>query len=427
LKRILWFSPLAPARTDIANYTERLRSPFVRRADLRLVHPGNGEDIPGSVPISSLTPRDLNQADVCIYQIGNDARFHGAIIDCALRHPGIVVLHDRAINECMLGYWEKREQGAGDLYRSAMRKWYGSQGHRAADAVLRGRIEPSAIAPECPLFEVVLDRALGAVSHNPIVARELRQRFPRLPVLDLPLPYPRMDRAICARPPSPQRFIRLAMFGFMGQNRRLSEILTIWAESRHRDRFQLDLAGELPASPLMEEIGRLGLAQSVRYHGFLLEAELDRMIGEADFALNLRNPTMGEASGSQLRIWANGTASAVTDASWYATLPDDCVVKIRPDHEASDIADLLDALAAGTLDLAEMANRGREYLMAHDPERYVSSLLSWIEGDEDTMAIGWAETSVIKSCARAFAQVLPLRHRQTMPVGLMEPYGTRTP
>lgn len=415
-----WFSPLPPAKTDIANYTTRLMPHLNRSAICRFVTPA---DIDSRFAFTGTGgARELNTADFNIYQIGNDERHHASIVKLARRTPGIVILHDRAINELILGMEGDGGETAGMAYRQAMARWYGQDGISAAEAVLQGRTTASSVAARYPLFETVLDGALGAVVHNTEVGRELTTRFPRLPVLTLPLPYAEQVVRACPAPKKDHKDhrIRLAMFGYMAANRRVCEFLTAWANSPHRDLFLLDLAGDLKnTSEINSLIISSGLHNQVRIHGYLPEQALDQMIAEADLALNLRNPTMGEASGSQLRIWANATASVVTDAGWYAQLPDDSVHKIPVDDENAALLRLLDRLAHKNLDLRALGENGRRRLQHHDPANYVATLIDWLEGNRQQMSERYCEVTLIKTVAESFAKLLPANQRPSIPSRLL--------
>ena len=78
MMKIHWFSPLPAARTDIANYTARL-APYLS-AHAEIVFCYDGAETPADFPypvraIRDLSPTELNQADLNIYHIGNNATF----------------------------------------------------------------------------------------------------------------------------------------------------------------------------------------------------------------------------------------------------------------------------------------------------------------------------------------------------------------
>ena len=85
---------------------------------------------------------------------------------------------------------------------------------------------------------------------------------------------------------------------------------------------------------------------------------------------------MGEASGSQLRIWYHALPSLVTDVGWYSSLSRDTVLHVRPEHEIADIQSHLRTFLKTPEPFANMGQRGlRTLLEAHDPESYVRTIL----------------------------------------------------
>jgi hypothetical protein len=85
---------------------------------------------------------------------------------------------------------------------------------------------------------------------------------------------------------------------------------------------------------------------------------------------------MGEASISQLRIWAHALPTLVTHIGWYASLPEDVVAHVRMEHESADIKRHLNAFLSSPGSFAEMGERGRRLLdEEHSVERYVEAVL----------------------------------------------------
>jgi len=113
----------------------------------------------------------------------------------------------------------------------------------------------------------------------------------------------------------------------------------------------------------------------VRLHGFVDEAELDARLAEAHLVFNLRHPTMGEASGSQMRIWNAAAPSVVTDLGWYADLPNETVFKIDPDNEGPALQRLIRQLAEDPSEGRAKGLAGRARLENHHaPARYAQGV-----------------------------------------------------
>lgn len=427
MNRVFWFSPVPPARTDIAQYSLRVVPHLVPLIDLDVVgpdieRPDSGDGVAEILqwrPAGTLTMRDLNASHLCVYNIGNNPVFHSQIMRTGLQHPGIVVLHDRSLQD--LCYATLDEKDGDGLYQTVMSRWYGRAGREAARAVLAGDVPISDLAQDFPLFEVALQGALGVVTHNPDIAAEVADRLPGLPIITLHLPYESATTHAAGVPAlRPDRPIRLVMFGYLNPNRRLCEFLRAWALSPWRERFELDLAGELNNRPEVQAtIAETGLGGQIRVHGFLPDDQLDALIAGAHLVLNLRNPTMGEASGSQLRIWANGAASVVSDTGWYRRLPEGSALRVTTEREHSDLLLLLADLAERRIDLNAIARRGGACLTASDPRTYAATLAEWLESEREAMFARWADTAQIEAIAQTYARCTPSRFIPKLPDRLL--------
>jgi hypothetical protein len=116
------------------------------------------------------------------------------------------------------------------------------------------------------------------------------------------------------------------------------------------------------------------LGSLVKLRGFLPESLVEQKLSTADLAINLRYPSMGEASLSQLQFWDYGLPTLVTRTGWYASLPEDATAFVRPEHEVEDIQSHLRAFLADPGAFRAMGERGRQSLENNDPEKYVDAM-----------------------------------------------------
>jgi glycosyltransferase involved in cell wall biosynthesis len=161
------------------------------------------------------------------------------------------------------------------------------------------------------------------------------------PTYHLDLPFRPSEPAVPASRETigPLRFVQ---FGYIGPNRRLEQVLEALSPLRHEIDFRFDIMGNVwDPTYLNGRIDQMGLSDRVRIHGFVPESDLDARLADAHLVFNLRYPTMGEASGSQLRIWNASAAAVVTDLGWYGSLPDDTVFKIPLEKETAALQDLV--------------------------------------------------------------------------------------
>ena len=333
----------------------------------------------------------INQADVTIYLIGNDPQYHGAIWAVSRQHPGIVVMHDLKLQDFFLVLAEQNRFIDKNDYLRITAFHYGNAGRKLAESYFRRTISLGELADHCSLVEFVTENALAAVAHSPAGYDKLAEDA-SLPIAYIPLcvcgPMPQVDldrrKEVAGNEP-----YRIIIFGFLGRNRRVDAFLKTFSEFQQRSCFRVDIYGTSQTEEITQHlICELGLEESVTMHGFVDEETLDAALRQSDLAINLRYPTMGEASGSQLVIWQYGLPSLVTSVGWYATLPEDTAGFVRFDHERGDIHDHLNDFLAEPERYREMGRNGRRYVEEqHTREGYVNALLELANSVSDSHAI----------------------------------------
>ena len=384
--KINWFSPLPPARTGIADYTFGILPELSSRADVTLWTDRTGWDseLEKYATVRHFQPEhvdwvELNRAELSFYNIGNNHLHHASIWQVSRQSPGIVVLHDVRLHDFFeslyRGHW-RDEPG----YLAQVEKHYGEEGLRIATEFVSARHgDYDFMAQRFSMTGAVLENALGALVHTQDAFNELRAAH-RCPVFYAPLP----SAPIVASNRSDGHASgphRLIIFGHIGRNRRLDAVLDALSQLPQRDRFQLDIYGEIDdAKTVRQRIQTLALKDTVKVHGYAPIEDLDHALSTASLAINLRFPTMGEASASQLRIWEHALPSLVTRVGWYASLSEDAVAYVRPDNEVADIRSHLEMFLEDPQKFARMGRHGRRLVETeHHPKSYASTIVSLAE------------------------------------------------
>lgn len=381
--KLNWFSPLPPARTGIADYTFGILPELSRRAAVTLWTDRLGWDpaLEQYATVRHYQPQrvdwvELNRADLSFYNIGNNHLHHASIWQVSRQSPGVVILHDVRLHDFFeslyRGHW-RDEAG----YLAQIEKHYGAEGRLAATEFVSARHgDFDLMAQRFPLTPAVVENALAAVVHTKNAFDEL-QRDKRCPVFYAPLPSAPISSAknAAGQPPGPHR---LVIFGHIGRNRRLDAVLEALSQLRQQDRFQLDIYGEIDdAKTLRQRIHTLNLKDAVKVRGYAPAEDLDHALSTASLAINLRYPTMGEASASQLRIWEHGLPSLVTKVGWYESLSGKTVAHVRPEHEVADIRSHLESFLDDPDRFARMGKEGRRVVETdHHPATYASTMVS---------------------------------------------------
>ncbi len=380
------FSPLPPLPTDIGNHTAGVLEALRHMARVRVWTSQEGPvhlDMPG-VEIrrfrpEAITAADLNQADATFYNLGNNAKFHRDIHTVARRVPGIVILHDTRLQHFFAAYSERPGEDRG-YYLDQLERSHGPAMRAWGEEFIEGQRELQDLVSGAPMTLAAIDGAVGAVLHNEEDRKSLASKT-HVPVYLQQLSF--QYGPAPARPPAPTLALpaavrsRLIMFGYIGENRRLLPILEALASMPDRDLYRFDIYGLVEQEQEVDSaIAAAGLGSIVTRHGFVPESKLDQALADADLAFNLRWPSMGEASGSQLRLWAAQCPALVTKVGWYAQLPPDTVFMIDQANEHQEIVHHLRALRRTPSRYAEVGARGRRVLeRRHSPAAYAQGLV----------------------------------------------------
>lgn len=399
--RVCWFSPLPPDRTDIANYTMRILPALQAEFHVELwTETTVTEEARAALQERDVTVvnfrtdhimwQSLNYADAVVYNVGNDARFHRGIVTVAQQHAGIVIQHDPVIHELIAGIFGQQPK----RYLDILTRIHGAEAGAAAAARIKreeGALSIHELADNWPMFGATTENALAVVTHNSHWVERMQARTPFGKVTYLPIPYlplaevaPQMRRVgeIGNRP------VRLLVFGFLGQNRRLFSILEALAAHPQRDRFELTIAGTFPdEEKFWVKAHELGVADKINWRGFVAEDMLQFLLNSSDLTFNLRWPSKGEASGSQMRIWNHCLPSLNTPVGWYAQQPEETMNMVRSEHEVDDIQAHLSAFLESPGSYYQKAVSGWEHLRAvHSAESFAKGLRKVIQGAKDASA-----------------------------------------
>lgn len=381
--KINYFSPLLPARSGIAEVSELIIPALSQYADLIVWTDQEtwSSNLEGYATIrqydaENISWRDLNYADFNIYHIGNNIQFHRSILTLNQQMPGIVVIHDIKLHHLFCGLYcvhQNDQEG----YVLGVAKYYGQQAATQARRFLMGEISIAAME-DFAMTEWAIGNAAGVMVHNGEAFTELAQKN-RWPIAYQPLPYhapPLLPESQQKRMDTPYRLI---IFGHIGHNRRVESVLQAISELPNKSKFQLEIYGDVhDEAPLRQQIEQYHLKSQVKMYGFVNDQILDRALAKAHLAINLRYPTMGEASLSQLRIWRHALPTIVTQVGWYAEQSEEAVLFVRPEQEVSDIKKHLQRLINHPQSLIEMGLRGRQILeQLHAPDAYARALIEF--------------------------------------------------
>ncbi len=357
--KINYFSPLPPAKSGISEVAALIIPALSQYAEVTAWTDQDewDKDLENYAKIrqyqsNEVDCSEINKTDLNIYHIGNNIDYHRHILVLSQRIPGMVVLHDITLSHLFRGFYSGQESNA------------------------VGRTSINSV-DDFATTEWAIDNAASVIVHSRGALTELAQHQ-RWLIGYQPLPYS-IELALYVNSVDFLPPYRLIIFGHIGSNRRVDSVLQALEELPDKTLFHLDIYGSVyNDKELREHIRQRKLKSIVTVHGFATDETLDRALSQAHLAINLRYPTMGEASLSQLRIWRHALPSMVTQVGWYEEQSEDSVLFVRQEHEIEDIKRHLQRLVDDPKSLVAMGKCGRKILEEnHSPDAYAKALIEF--------------------------------------------------
>jgi hypothetical protein len=124
--RVAFFSPLPPAKSGIADYSAAVLEHLRGLAEVETF---------SAVPVSF----DASRYEICVYQLGNNP-YHDFVYQAALKHPGVLVMHEANLHHLVADLTIKRNDWDG--YVREVGRNHGSEAEEYAKRFVRTRQRP---------------------------------------------------------------------------------------------------------------------------------------------------------------------------------------------------------------------------------------------------------------------------------------------
>jgi glycosyltransferase involved in cell wall biosynthesis len=345
---VAFVSPMPPERTGIATYAASVVEGL--------------EEIGAEHRIDPVWPLDreaalarVRDADVGVFQIGNNVEFHGDVYALSVWNPGIVVLHDLAVDGLVWGLGEVKSPLAAPA---------------RAEAILAA---PSGASEDDPLAvpwcAQLVRRARAVIVHSRFAKDYLRGFGCRTPVFVAPHPIVERDedieRARSRRAKMRARVgrgeeILVGVAGDLNATKGIGQLLE--AFPLIRSKVRLVLVGRRAGWDLDGAIRDAGVGDHVTVVRDVKDDEFLAWLCAFDVLVNLRFPHRGETSGSLVRALHAGVPTIVSGEGTYLEVPDDLVVRIAPGRpDPVELAAAIDRLASDPAGRQGMGERAQRY------------------------------------------------------------------
>src|SRR5215469_3035817 len=352
--RVAFFSPLPPARSGIADYSQTLLEALKPLAEVEVFS-------------SADQTFDPARFDIVLYQVGNNS-YHDFVYEAAARHPGVVVLHESNLHHLIADITIKR--GSWDAYVRECEYNGGAAAREYAEKVRRLEVGPD--YEGLPMLRRLVENARGIVVHSRFMEKEVLAAGFAGPLAVIPhgawIPELGPERGrLWARHKLglDETTPLIGIFGFLKPYKRIAESLRAFRRLvRLAPNVKMVLVGEPhPEFPVEQMIRSMGLSANVRVLGFVPIEEFVGYIAACDIILNLRFPTVGESSGSMLRALGLGKAVLVSEVGAFQEFPNDVCLKVPVGPGEEDIIfEYLNLLVSRPDVARSLGERARQYV-----------------------------------------------------------------
>lgn len=381
--KIAWLSPLPPQQSGIANYSYHLVKALRPYAEIDLYCDGTevAAELKNEFQVHqlSLYPDQRRKYDQAIYHLGNNSLLHKEIYKLAWNFPSTIVLHDYNLSAFMHDAFYLK--GDWQLYEQALVNANGESESKKLQAFiprLRRNIGTF------PMSHAVVNKSRKVVVHH----RWLRDQFaPADHIHVIPhfakinyQPPPEKIEAFKKRFLTDKYFV-ITCLGFINTNK-LPQLQVEVVKRLLMQGYPVHLlfAGETApeVKRFQSEVEGSEYRENITFTGYLDEPDYFSALFCSDVVINLRNPSMGEASGTLMHALAAAKPTIISDVNQYKEFPDHVCWKVTHDeHEADLLFEYLVALLTNRKLRAAMSASSLDY--AQEVFSFSRIVPQWIE------------------------------------------------
>ena len=330
------FSPWPEQKTGIANYMYKLTPYLMEYFDVTIF---TSAPKTKRRPLAGVNIRDLNsfsskeEFDYKLYQIGNNADFHKEIFDLLEQYGGIAEIHDFILTPFFfVSYYG---QGQKQKFEKLLKLGYGpKKGQEFYDLTVSTGNHPDVF--DCPMAHSVAALADKTILHNHWSTDQLAgDNACVVPLASFPMHEPESIAMEAAEKKLIRLFekengeVLIGCFGWVNANKRPEVVIQAVSELKKRGYTpKLVFWGENNVQNLNELISDYDLKNQVFVSGYLDADEYYAALRKSDIVVNLRFPSMGEASATLCEAFKMGKPTIVSDLNQYREYPDDVCWKL---------------------------------------------------------------------------------------------------
>ena len=357
IKKLAWVSPFPPQRSGIANYSEVLLLAMKDDADISIYYDNvlpstELQTMFKTKPLDQL-PKDFDTYDEVIYHIGNNTEFHTNIYNYAWNYPSTVVIHDSNIHpflkEAFLNSKDKTH------YDTALKIHTDESSNNDIDVF------------KYPMSDAIAQRSKRVIVHHRWVKEQLLNNSNVEVIPHFAYIQPEYQQPIL-----PNDEFTITTFGDINTNK-LPDIQIQAAKILLDDGYPIRwiFAGKTQPETkiLFTNLKNTPYEDNIISTGYLTNQEYFQHIYSCDLSVNLRNPSMGEASGTLTQALFASKPLIIGDLQQYQEFPDDILAgKIK--YNGDEVSQLVNIIKT------TLKDKQKRELIQTNAKNYANTLLS---------------------------------------------------
>ncbi|MFA5171084.1 MAG: glycosyltransferase family 4 protein [Sulfuriferula sp.] len=361
------------------------------------------------------------QSDLIVYQIGNYYAYHRGCLEWLPQLPGLVSLHDNFLGHL---FWAWSETVGRPHALEVLAALYGTEvserffNHSDSSSF----IEYASTA--APMTEWIAAMSSAVIVHSSWAMDRIAHACPG-PVEVVALPYdaPFAEHTdMKNQSVSHERTVALTI-GHVNHNKRYTSVIkAIGSSPELCSDLTYRIVGAIEPA-MAEELQSLAdqLQVDITITGAVNDECLAEEIHRADLMCCLRWPALEAASASTIEAMLYSKPTVVTNTGFYLDLPDDCVLKVSPETELTDLRTALERLTALPDERHTIGNLARNYaLKTFRADDYATRIMNMKHRIDRSNVVGTAASVFSSTLKRWGARGDPaVMEAITAPLGLI--------
>jgi len=366
--KLLYASPFPPMKSGISDYSEILVDGLNRYFDITLLIDNYRLSnkklyMDYEVKIFGKNKINFNNYEYKIYNIGNNPHFHSYIYACAIKYPGLVIMHDFSIYYLVVGYYQNKENFFSKIYEIS-----GSEGLYHIKKVIKRKedlLNVKHLSSQLPLNKEILLKSNKIMVHSLYSFNKIKDIVTNLNKVKKINMVEHLDNSfnfiskkrLYKRFNIPLDKFILASFGFIDHTK-LNHLVCKTVKELNKTYDNIFVYVMVGEGHYVDSY----LGDSIIKTGYVNIEEFNSFIFHCDLAFNLRYPSMGETSASLIRIMGAGKPCIVSDDAWFSELPNNVVYKIKNENAEEEILKLLEKFINNQKDFLKVGENAKKYI-----------------------------------------------------------------